>query len=247
MPTVGGDGTAKAERRRSSFGGPGSGRSVVDTMRILTLPGVFQPHSDSWMLAEALRECVRPGARVLDLCTGSGVLALTAAASGAGSVTAVDVSRRAVLTVRLNMRLNGLRVRALRGDLFDAVPGERFDVVVSNPPYLPDEDDALPARGARRAWDAGSDGRVLLDRICRDAAAHLEPGGLVLLVHSSVIGEAETLDALEAHGLMAQVLRRSHGRLGPLLAARAPRLEAKGMLAPGQRTEQVLVVGGRRG
>jgi release factor glutamine methyltransferase len=215
-------------------------------MRILTLPGVFQPHSDSWMLAEALRERVRPGARVLDLCTGSGVLALTAAAAGAGAVTAVDVSRRAVLSVRLNARLNGLRVRALRGDLLAAVPGERFDVIVSNPPYLPDEDDALPARGARRAWDAGRDGRVLLDRICRDAAAHLTPGGVVLLVHSSLIGEEETLDTLRAHGLEPSVLRRSRGPLGPLLAARAPQLEARGLLAPGERTEEVLVVGGVR-
>jgi release factor glutamine methyltransferase len=216
-------------------------------MRIFTLPGVFQPRSDSWMLAEAM--CAQPleGARVLDLCTGSGAIAVTAAQRGAGDVTAVDVSRRSVLTVRLNARLRGVRVRALRGDLFGAVPGERFDVIVSNPPYVPDERNELPTRGARRAWDAGRDGRVLLDRICREAAEHLLPGGVLLLVHSSVIGEQDTLDLLRAEGLDASVLERRRGPLGPLLSARARELEAKGMLAPGQRTEDILVVGGRLG
>jgi release factor glutamine methyltransferase len=215
-------------------------------MRILTLPGVFQPRSDTWMLADALVAALRPGARVLDLCTGSGALAVTAATHGAGEVVAVDVSRRALLSVRANALLHRARVRAVRGDLFGALDaGERFDVIVSNPPYVPDATDALPTHGARRAWDAGRDGRVLLDRICREAPDHLRPGGVLLLVHSSVIGEHETLAALSAGGLEATVLERRRGPLGPLLSARAPELEAKGLLAPGERTEELLVVGAR--
>jgi len=198
------------------------------------------------MLAGAVREHARPGARVLDLCTGSGAIALAAALHGA-DVTAVDVSRRSVLTVRLNALVNRARVRAVRGDLFAAVPGERFDVIVSNPPYVPDDADELPTRGARRAWDAGRDGRVVLDRICDEAAEHLSPGGVLLLVHSSVIGEADTLARLRERGLVPSVLERRRGPLGPLLTARAPELEAKGMLAPGERTEEILVLGGRRG
>jgi release factor glutamine methyltransferase len=215
-------------------------------MRILTLPGVFKPRSDTWMLAGVLTAVMPAGARVLDLCTGSGALAVTAAAHGAGEVVAVDVSRRALLSVRANALLRRVRVRAVRGDLFGAVGAdERFDVIVSNPPYVPDSTDELPARGARRAWDAGRDGRVLLDRICREAAAHLRPGGVLLLVHSSVIGEQDTLRTLRASGLAATVLERRRGPLGPLLSARAPELEAKGMLAPGERTEELLVVGAR--
>src|SRR3954463_3557897 len=87
-------------------------------MRLVTLPGVFTPLSDSWMLARALCGHVRPGQSVLDLCTGSGAIAVAAARCGAGPVPAGDVSRRSVLTVRINPRLNGVRVRALRGDLF---------------------------------------------------------------------------------------------------------------------------------
>src|SRR5215211_565792 len=137
-------------------------------MRLMTLPGVFRPRPDSWMLARRVADTVRPGMSVLDVCTGSGVLAVAAARAGAGAVTAVDVSRRAVATVRINARLNGVRVRALRGDLFAPVAGERFDVIVSNPPYLPSEDDQLPRHGPQRAWEGGTDGRLLLDRICAE-------------------------------------------------------------------------------
>jgi release factor glutamine methyltransferase len=216
-------------------------------MRIITLPGVFQPRSDTWLLAEQLREqTLPPGAAVLDLCTGSGALAVCAAQRGARDVYAVDVSRRAVWTARANARLNGVRVNAVRSDLFAALEGRRFDAIVSNPPYVPAASDELPTRGARRAWDAGVDGRALLDRICAEAPAHLKPGGVLLLVHSSVCGTERTLDALRGAGLDSDVVARRRGALGPLLTERVRTLEARGMLAPGVREEEVLVIRGRR-
>ena len=207
------------------------------------VPGVFQPRPDTWLLAARLCGELRPGATVLDVCTGSGAIAVSAALAGAGAVTAIDVSRRAVLSARLNARLNGVRVRALRGDLLAPVAGERFDAIVSNPPYLPaEEDEELPRRGPERAWDAGLDGRVLLDRICDAAPAHLAPGGFLLLVHSSLTGEERTVARLAARGLEVEVIERRRGALGPLLAARAGRLEARGLLRPGEREEEMLIV-----
>jgi release factor glutamine methyltransferase len=215
-------------------------------MRIFTLPGVFQPHSDSWLLVNELREqTLPPQATVLDLCTGSGALAVCAALRGA-RVTAVDVSRRATWTTRINARLNGVRVDAIRGDLFNAVGDRRFDAIVSNPPYVPSDDDELPTRGPQRAWDAGTDGRALLDRICREAPDHLRPGGFLLVVHSAVCGVDATLEQLRAGGLETEVVARQRGPLGPLLRARISALEARGQLAPGQREEEVVIVRGRR-
>ena len=214
-------------------------------MRIVAPPGVFSPISDTWMLAEALRRELRPGARVLDLCTGSGALAISAAQAGARA-TAVDLSRRAALTARLNARLNAVRVRVLRGSLFEPVPGERFDVIVSNPPYVPCADPELPRRGLRRAWDAGTDGRVLLDRILDEAPRHLAPGGSVLVVQSTIIGEEETLERLRGGALAAEVVARREGPLGPLMAGRRAHLEAQGLLPPGQDREELLVIRGRR-
>ena len=212
-------------------------------MRLVVPPGVFRPPSDAWMLVDALRgQTLPPRASVLDLCTGSGVLAVAAALRGA-RVTATDLSKRAVLTARLNARLNGVRVRACRGDLFAPVGRARFDAIVSNPPYVPGTEP--PDSGLARAWEAGDDGRVLLDRICADAPAHLRPGGFVLLVHSEVCGTDATLDALRAGGLEAEVIARRRGPLGPLMSARVQALEQRGLLSPGQRDEEVVVIRGR--
>jgi release factor glutamine methyltransferase len=209
-------------------------------MRLLPLPGVFQPPSDSYMLADQLRrERLGPGVSVLDLCTGSGHLAVVAALAGA-SVVAVDVSRRSMLSVRLNAMLNGVRIAAVRGDLFAPVAGRRFDVIVSNPPYLPHPDEKLPEHGLARAIDAGPRGRAFIDRICAQVGEHLTPGGVLLLVHSSVCGEQATIDGLAAHGLRAEVVYRHRGPLGPILRSRVDWLRAEGLLLPGDE-EDVLV------
>lgn len=184
-------------------------------MRLVAVPGVFRPISDTWLLAAALdREPLPPGAQVLDLCSGSGALAVRAALGGRCEVTAVDVSRRAVAAIRLNAALNGVRVRARRGDLMTAVGDEWFDAIVSNPPYVPASSDMLPARGPERAWDAGRDGRLVLDRICSAVPEHLRPGGVALLVHSSLLGVERTLEALRAGGLEVSVAASERGALG---------------------------------
>lgn len=211
-------------------------------MRRLPFPGVFKPPSDSYMLIEQLRrEPGLPGANVLDLCAGSGVLGIAAARLGAASVTAVDVSRRAVMAARLNGLLNGVRVDGVRGDLFAPVAGRGFDLIVSNPPYLPSVEDRLPRRGPGRAWEAGPRGRAFLDRICQMASVYLTPGGVLLLVHSSLCGEAETIELLTASGLEVTVPGRHRGPLGERLSARAPVLRARGLL-PGAEVEDILVV-----
>jgi release factor glutamine methyltransferase len=211
-------------------------------MRGIVLPGVFRPRSDTWLLAEAARTHAS-GGRVLELCAGPAFAGITTVLATGGHLTTVDVSRRAVLNARLNGMLNGLRVDARRGDLLDAVAGERFDVILANPPYVPGP--APAASGPQRATDAGTDGRVFLDRICERAAAHLNPGGSVLLVHSEVSGVDATRAALTATGLDTDVVAERRGPLGPVLRARREHLERHGLLEPGQDQEAVMVVQGR--
>ena len=207
-------------------------------------PGVFRPRSDTWLLADLIRaDDGIPGSSVLDVCTGSGALAVAAAQGGAREVTAVDVSRRAVLAAWLNARLNGVRVRALRGDLFAPVGDRPFDAIVSNPPYLPAGEDELPRSGPTRAWDAGRDGRALLDRIVAGAPSLLLPGGFLLLIQSSLTGVDATLERLRAAGLeRAEVVASRRGPLGPLLSARATELEERGLLRPGEREEELVAI-----
>jgi release factor glutamine methyltransferase len=179
------------------------------------LPGVFSPPSDTWLLAKAaLAEiATRHSPTVLDLCTGTGAVGVVLARAGA-RVTAVDIGRRATWTARANGLLNGAPIKVRRGNLFAPVAGRTFDVIVTNPPYVPSSDD-LPRSGPSRAWKAGSDGRAFIDLICASAPKYLRPDGALLVVHSSVNGIDETIAAMD--GLEVTVARRESGPLGPLM------------------------------
>ncbi|MFI9611791.1 HemK2/MTQ2 family protein methyltransferase [Streptomyces sp. NPDC052023] len=211
-------------------------------MNPLVPPGVYTPQEDTDLLAEALsEEPLPPGAELLDVGTGSGALALQAARHGL-RVTAVDVSRRAVWAARINARLSGLRVRILRGNLFDPVRDQTFDVILANPPYVPAPDGNPEPRGTARAWDAGHDGRLVLDRICREAPALLRPGGVLLIVHSALSGPERTLTLLRAAGLKASMTRRRRIAFGPVLRERQGWLRERGLLSATEDKEELVVV-----
>lgn len=217
-------------------------------MTLLCPPGVYRADGDTEMLTDVVRRGgFALGREVLDLGTGSGALAIAAARAGAAAVTAVDVSLRSVVATWLNARLHGSRVAVRRGDLFAPVAGRRFGLVVANPPYVPAETDRLPRHRMARCWDAGSDGRALLDRICAGVPRVLAPDGDVLLVHSAVCHPDLTLDALARAGLVPRVVATATVPFGPVMRARAALLESRGLIAPGQREEELVVVGAHRG
>ncbi|WP_371622087.1 class I SAM-dependent methyltransferase [Streptomyces sp. NBC_01116] len=214
--------------------------------RVLCLPGVYRPQTDTLLLALAMRhEGIGPGTDLLDLCTGSGALALHAARLGA-RVTAVDISRRAVASARLNTAFARLPVTVRRGDLLGALPGRTFDAVVSNPPYVPAPGLSVPWHGAGRSWDAGPEGRVVLDRICDDAFAVLRPGGLLLLVQSALSRPEETVGRLSAAGLDVSVTDRVTIPFGPVTRGRAAWLRARGLLPDRLDREELVVIRARK-
>jgi len=215
---------------------------------LLYPPGVYRTEDDTDLLIGVMRRgSYAVDRRVLDMGTGSGALAIAAARAGATSVTAVDLSWRSVAATWMNSRLNRAAVSVRHGDLFAPVAGRRFELVVANPPYVPSESSVLPRHPIARAWDAGPDGRALLDRICAGAGDILTPNGDLLLVHSELSGTQRTLDALTEAGLRAQVLARASVPFGPVLRARSAMLESRGMIEPGQRIEKLVVIGARHG
>ncbi|MFF8970070.1 HemK2/MTQ2 family protein methyltransferase [Streptomyces sp. NPDC014995] len=208
----------------------------------LVLPGVYAPQEDTDLLAGALSdEPLPPGADVLDVGTGSGALALEAARRG-GRVTAVDVSWRAVCAARWNVWRARLPVRVRQGNLFEPVRGQSFDLILTNPPYVPAPTGGREPRGPARAWDAGGDGRLVLDRICREAPELLRPGGVLLMVHSALSDPDRTLAHLRATGLKASVTRRRRIPFGPVLRSREEWLRECGLLSTDEDNEELVVV-----
>jgi ribosomal protein L3 glutamine methyltransferase len=145
---------------------------------------VIVPRSHIPFVLKRLRLAPR---RILDLCTGSGCLAILAAyAYPKALVEAADLSAEALQVARRNLRDHHLkkRVKLLRSDLFGALRGRRYDLIISNPPYVTRSAmKALPAEYRYEpgiALAGGSDGLDLVERIIAQAADHLQPGGLLV-------------------------------------------------------------------
>jgi release factor glutamine methyltransferase len=214
----------------------------------LDIDGVYPPQQDSQLLIDTLEKTeLAQGRRVLDLCTGSGVVAIAAAELGAASVTAFDICPRAVRCSRGNAVHAGVEINVREGSCSGALDYAPFDVIVSNPPYVPTppagDTDVIPmTAGPARAWNAGVDGRMVLDPLCESAASMLAAGGSMLLVHSALSGVEQSLRSLRSTGLHAEVVASQFIPFGPVLSARAGWLEATGRIQKGCRIEELVVI-----
>lgn len=162
---------------------------------------VLIPRQDTETLVEAvivaLRQLEKP--RMLDLCAGSGAIGLSVKTLVPGAdVTLADCSRDALEVVRENARRLGVDVEIRHGDLFRAVWHQKFDLIASNPPYIPTGDLPLLQREVQRepqlALDGGGDGLDFYRRIAADAPEHLNPGGSIYLEVGA--GQADAVRAL---------------------------------------------------
>lgn len=147
---------------------------------------VLIPRPETELLTELAIEALRSRATALDLCCGSGCIAISMAlALATAQVHAADLSPDALAVTRRNAETLGAGITLHQGDLFAAVEGLRFDLIISNPPYIPTADcrtlqqEVLQEPGM--ALDGGNDGYDFYRRIAREAPAHLNDGGVVLL------------------------------------------------------------------
>ena len=166
-------------------------------------PGILCPRPDTEILCEEALRHVKPGSRVLDIGTGSGALAVSIAKLGGSCrVTAVDVSDTALRVARENAERNSAQVRFVKSDCFEALRGEVFDVIVSNPPYISGEEmkTLMPEvmREPELALYGGEDGLDFYRRISGEAGEYLAPGGVLLFEIGWQQKEA-VADLLRAH------------------------------------------------
>jgi release factor glutamine methyltransferase len=171
-------------------------------------PAVLIPRPDTELIVELALERLPARARLLDMGTGSGAIAVAVAHTRPDAlVTAIDVSDAALEVARANAAANGANVRLLRSDWFTALAGETFDLIASNPPYIAAGDEHL-AQGDLRFEPAGAltdhaDGLSALRTIVAGAGEHLVAGGWLLLEHG--YDQAEAVRALLAAAGYAEV------------------------------------------
>lgn len=155
-------------------------------LRFLTRPPVLIPRNDTELLCQKALERLMPGDRVLDLCTGSGAIAISLALLAKDiSVDASDISPEALKLARDNAALHKANVNFMEGDLFDPWQGQRYDMICCNPPYIPSKELAGLQAEVRcepmLALDGGDDGLDFYRRLIKQASQHLKGQGYLLL------------------------------------------------------------------
>ena len=200
------------------------GESAVARVRLTPVGGLLVVHDDDASDPEyvtgvsaasrtlAALTVRRPVERALDLGTGSGVEALLAARH-AQTVVATDINPRALEYAALSARLNGLSIDLREGSLFDPVAGERFDLIVANPPFVVSPDTQLIYR------DSSLPGDAICREVVRGAAAHLQPGGFATVLCNWICRTPEERwEPLAAwvEGIDCDTLLIAHGAINPL-------------------------------
>jgi release factor glutamine methyltransferase len=190
-------------------------------------PRVLVPRPETELVVEAAIALLPSKGTMLDLCTGSGCIAISAALARSDSrVVATEISTEALAVARENAASLGATVEFLEGDLYAPLPPDlQFDLIVSNPPYVPSGEIEGLSREVRRepriALDGGLDGLDVIRRIVSGAPARLRPGGWLLIeMHET---HAKPLPALcLAGGFVEAAVHRDLASLPRWVVARLP-------------------------
>ncbi|MBM3231877.1 methyltransferase [Candidatus Pacearchaeota archaeon] len=157
---------------------------------------VYEPAEDSYLLESVIKRYCKNKA-VLDMCTGTGILAKSALDNGAKSVTAVDINKSALDSIKET------KIKKIRSSLFQKVKG-KFDLIICNPPYLPK--DQNEDKESELATTGGDDGDEFILKFLDNVKKHMEKEGVILLLVSSLTPMDKINKKLEKERLVSKVI-----------------------------------------
>ncbi len=159
---------------------------------------IYEPDEDSYLILNFL-PLYAPGKRILDMGTGSGILALECLRFS-NDVVAADINPSALQIAKKKF---GTRALVIESDLFSRIQ-RQFDLILFNPPYLPN------APYGSKATDGGKRGSELIAKFLKQAGSHLDPGGIILLVFSSLTKKREVDRLITENGFKSKTLAEKH-------------------------------------
>ena len=175
---------------------------------INTNENVYVPAEDSYLLAENLE--IEYGKSVLEIGTGSGIVAMYASKL-TDKVTATDINFDAIMLAESNFKANNIdNIELIFGNLFEPIKERKFDVILFNTPYLPTEEGEVLDDNLNYAFDGGLNGRKVIDLFLNEVKNHLNDGGIVQLIQSSLSDNDETLKRLDELGFIAEIAKKEH-------------------------------------
>ena len=183
---------------------------------------VLVPRFDTETVVEHALGFINDGDSVLDMCTGSGCIAISIALARDVMVTGVDLSKAAIAIARKNAKNNNADVKFVESDLFEHVNG-KYDVIISNPPYIRSEEieklmEEVRLHDPLMALDGGKDGLVFYKRIAIDAKKHLKDGGRLIFEIGYDQGE-EIKDIMTKQGYKDVTVQKDLAGLNRIITA----------------------------
>ena len=176
--------------------------------KINTNDNVYVPAEDSYLLADNL--LVKEDMSVLEIGTGSGIVAMYASRLS-NKITVTDINFDACELARKNFKDNNIEgVEILFGNLFEVVKNRKFDIILFNTPYLPTENDEVIDDNLNYAFDGGLNGRKVIDLFLNEVKNHLNDGGIVQMIQSSLSDVEKTLNILDEKGFIAEIATSEH-------------------------------------
>jgi release factor glutamine methyltransferase len=180
----------------------------VGSIDVQTDEKVYSPSEDSYLLLDSMK--ISKGDFVLDMGTGTGILAMQAVILGASKVVAIDINPFASRCAMKNVLSKGFgtKISILTGDLFSLLRATSvFDIILFNPPYLRTAESEYTSGWLEKSWAGGRNGRVVIDRFIEKLPTHLRSDGIVFMLQPSNVLSA-TIRKLRQMKMSASVVAR---------------------------------------
>lgn len=170
---------------------------------------VYEPHDDTELLISVIleNETDISNKRVLEIGAGTGLISILLAKKGA-DVTAIDLNKKAVECAKINMKINNVNIKVLEGDLFKPVRGNKYDLIIFNPPYLPEDYlDEYLTPGYRQAVIGGEKGNEVIIKFLRALPNYLKENGKAYFIASSLSNIEEIVKVATDNGLHLELMK----------------------------------------